>query len=866
MERAVVQITLFGLLLALTTTLPSKDNWDIYSFHINSTVTSRYATTVITSRMANRMDESKEIEFHVRIPKNAFISKFRMFIDGQVYDGVVKGKEKALQQYTEAVSRGQSAGIVSSVGRTLEEFKTSVTVAAHKKVTFELTYEELLKRRLGKYELQIHARPMQPVKDFKVDVYINEKAGINFIEVKGGLSTKALANAITKTHADKQAWVYFYPTEDQQRTCDSCGEQGMNGDLVIVYDVNRNTSLGDIKRSSGYFVHHFAPYGLARIPKNVVFVIDQSGSMHGRKMQQTRIALIHILSDLAEDDHFGLFTFDHGINHWKRELVQANEENLESAKKFARDIKDQGSTDINGAVLEGARMLNAHPREGSASILILLTDGDPTSGVTNLEQIQSNVRGAIAGKFPLYCLGFGFDVNFEFLEKMSLQNNGVARRIYEDSDADLQLKGFYEEVATPLLTDVTMIYNGGTNLTQTNFSQYYNGSEIVVAGQITDNDIETFTAQVVAISRNRKMTFSDTNATVESTETASGSHIQRVWAYLTVKQLLEKELLLSGPEKENMKKEALELSLKYSFVTPLTSMVVTKPPGENTDVLHKPKEGETPQAQDRFVMHSPPMRRGHPVHGGSTPVEDRDYGPLPTLVLDISTHAIDYSDYGPRPSIVPDSATHAPLSHRFLLKTENLSLPLCFDVTGDVRLKLLHHPNRELSVNGELDSVSYGGFKRIAIHFKTDLYVEVDTNEITVREGQTLTRHTGQDLITAGSLTVIRRDKEVDVAAGDTRMVFLIHEKEGVKFLWPVLRQQPSDNNATGILALKPAVYEEVQQTPSTKLKIEDQEVDVTRANAVDYSIVSNPTLDCWLMSAESALQRRLDDFIVTQL
>ncbi|XP_037626250.1 inter-alpha-trypsin inhibitor heavy chain H3-like isoform X10 [Sebastes umbrosus] len=849
MERAVVQITLFGLLLALTTTLPSKDNWDIYSFHINSTVTSRYATTVITSRVANRMNESKEIEFHVRIPKNAFISKFRMFIDGQVYDGVVKGKEKALQQYTEAVSRGQSAGIVSSVGRTLEEFKTSVTVAAHKKITFELTYEELLKRRLGKYELQIHARPMQPVKDFKVDVYINEKAGINFIEVKGGLSTKALANAITKTHADKQAWVYFYPTEDQQRTCDSCGEQGMNGDLVIVYDVNRNTSLGDIKRSSGYFVHHFAPYGLARIPKNVVFVIDQSGSMHGRKMQQTRIALIHILNDLAEDDHFGLFTFDNNIYHWKRELVQANEENLESAKKFARDIKERGSTDINRAVLEGARMLNAHPREGSASILILLTDGDPTSGVTNLEQIQSNVRGAIAGKFPLYCLGFGFDVYFEFLEKMSLQNNGVARRIYEDSDADLQLKGFYEEVATPLLTDVTMIYNGGTNLTQTNFSQYYNGSEIVVAGQITDNDIETFTAQVVAISRNRKMTFSDTNATVESTETASGSHIQRVWAYLTVKQLLEKELLLSGPEKENVKKEALELSLKYSFVTPLTSMVVTKPPGENTDVLHKPKEGETPQARDPSVKRRIPLRshqgfRSIPTGAGGGGAQ----GVMPA---------------GGRFHFLQNAA---PLSHRFLLKTENLSLPLCFDVTGDVRLKLLHHPNRELSVNGELDSVAYGGFKRIVIHFKTDLYVEVDTNEITVREGQTLTRHTGQDLITAGSLTVIRRDKEVDVAAGDTRMVFLIHEKDGVKFLWPILRQQPSDNNATGILALKPAVYEEVQQTPSTKLKIKDQEVDVTRASAVDYSIVSNPTLDCWLMSAESALQRRLEDFIVTQL
>uniref|UniRef100_A0A3Q3F4F8 Inter-alpha-trypsin inhibitor heavy chain H3-like n=1 Tax=Labrus bergylta TaxID=56723 RepID=A0A3Q3F4F8_9LABR len=549
------------------------DDWDIYSFHINSTVSSRYATTVITSRVANRMDESKEIEFQVRIPKNAFISKFRMFIDGQAYDGVVKSKEAAKQQYTDAVSQGQSAGIVSSVGRTLEEFKTSVNVAAHKKVTFELTYEELLKRKLGKYELSlIFVQPIAP------------NGFLMVFDIYSGLFL-SLSRVNKSEFCCYQAWVYFYPTEDQQKTCDRCGEQGMNGDLVIVYDVNRDNSFGDIKKSSGYFVHHFAPSNLARIPKNVAFVIDQSSSMHGRKIQQTRTALIRILNDLAEEDHFGLITFDSSIFHWKRELVQATEENLASAKTFALQIQDRGATDINQAVLEGARMLNANPREGSASILILLTDGDPTSGVTNLEVIQSNVRKAIAGEFPLYCLGFGFDVNFEFLEKMSLQNNGVARRIYEDSDAELQLKGFYEEVATPLLTDVTMVYEGGINLTQTNFSQYYNGSEIVVAGQITDNDIRTFTPQVV---------FPGTNVTVESADVAD-SNIQRVWAYLTVKQLLEKELRLSGPEKESAKKEALELSLKYSFVTPLTSMVVTKPPGESSDVLHKPKEGEAPQ-------------------------------------------------------------------------------------------------------------------------------------------------------------------------------------------------------------------------------------------------------------------------------
>ncbi|XP_041638863.1 inter-alpha-trypsin inhibitor heavy chain H3-like isoform X2 [Cheilinus undulatus] len=830
------------------------------------------------------MDMSKEVEFQVRIPKNAFISKFRMFIDGQPYDGVVKAKEVAKQQYTDAVSRGQSAGIVSSVGRTLEEFKTSVNVAAHKKVTFELTYEELLKRKLGKYELQIHARPMQPVKDFKVDVHINEDAGINFLEVTGGLSTNAMANAITKTLADKQAWLYFYPTEDQQKSCDTCGEQGMNGDLVIVYDVNRDTSFGDIKKSSGYFVHHFAPSNLARIPKNVIFVIDQSGSMHGRKIQQTQIALIHILNDLAEDDFFGLITFDDSIFHWKRELVQANEQNVASAKTFAQNIQSRGATDINRAVLEGTSMLNRHPREGSASILILLTDGDPTSGVTNLEAIQSNVREAINGKFPLYCLGFGFDVNFEFLEKMSLQNNGVARRIYEDSDADLQLKGFYEEVATPLLTDVTMIYEGGVNVTQTNFSQYYNGSEIVVAGQITDNNIETFTPQVIAISRNTRMVFTETNPSVELTGTASDSNIQRVWAYLTVKQLLEKELRLSGPEKENAKQEALELSLKYSFVTPLTSMVVTKPPGESADVLHKPKEGETTQdtrTYSQVPMPGPAGPRSAGFVGGfgspmvfHTPAaydDNYDYNHFAAPLSPNLHHMRPASPpvrFAPPLPARPPPPVPNPVVHvtQFLRKTENQALPLCYNVNGNINLQLLYHPNGGLLVNGELDA-SLGGFRRIAIHTTTAKF-ELEGLRIVVQDPQGRAIYLQEDeVITRDSVTVIRRPKEIDFVSGDTRIVLLIHEKSGLRFLWPVVRQQPTDGNLTGMLALGSAVYEVMQENPPfANLKIQNIEMQAARSIAADYSIPSAPMLNCWLVTSEFALQRSMDGFIVAQI
>uniref|UniRef100_A0A671LSE0 Inter-alpha-trypsin inhibitor heavy chain H3-like n=1 Tax=Sinocyclocheilus anshuiensis TaxID=1608454 RepID=A0A671LSE0_9TELE len=553
-----------------------KQNVDIYSFYINSMVTSRYATTVITSRVANTLNESQEIQFEVKIPKNAFISKFRMTIEGKTYDGVVKEKEEAQQLYNQAVSRGQSAGQIKSVGRTLEDFKTSVTVAAFSKVTFELTYEELLKRRLGKYELLINAQPMQPVADFKMDVHIQEKPGISSLEVKGDLSTGDLANAIKTTRADKDAWVTLYPTQDQQTKCKSCGENGLNGDLLVTYDVERRNPKGEVMVSNGYFVHYFAPSDVPRIPKNVVFIIDRSGSMHGRKIEQTRLALLRILSDLDEDDHFGLITFDSEVNLWKRELLKATEANLKNAKSFVNEITDRGATDINAAVLAGVDMINRHPREGTASILILLTDGDPTSGETNIEKIMANVKKAIGTKFPLYCLGFGYDVNFDFLTKMSLENGGVARRIYEDSDADLQLQGFYEEVAVPLLTDIQLKYPVGTNLTKTSFSLYFNGSEIVVSGQITDNSVESFTTEVI---KGSKVTYQDTIMTKDPSDVPPENEdfMQRLWAYLTVKQLLERQVLLKGQEKEDEKKEALKLSLKYQFVTPLTSMVVTKP-------------------------------------------------------------------------------------------------------------------------------------------------------------------------------------------------------------------------------------------------------------------------------------------------
>uniref|UniRef100_A0A673FTR8 Inter-alpha-trypsin inhibitor heavy chain H3-like n=1 Tax=Sinocyclocheilus rhinocerous TaxID=307959 RepID=A0A673FTR8_9TELE len=847
MDRAALRLILLGVFLISATSDPvkKKQNVDIYSFYINSTVTSRYATTVITSRVANILNESQEIQFEVKIPKNAFISKFRMTIEGKTYDGVVKEKEAAQQQYNQAVSRGQSAGLVKSVGRTLEDFKTSVTVAAFSKVTFELTYEELLKRRLGKYELLINAQPMQPVADFKMDLHIQEKPGISFLEVKGDLSTGDLANAIKTTRADKDAWVTFYPTRDQQTTCKSCGENGLNGDLLVTYDVERRNPKGEVMVSNGYFVHYFAPSDVPRIPKNVVFIIDRSGSMHGRKIDQTRLALLRILSDLDEDTNFGLITFDNEVSLWKRELLKATETNLENAKSFVKEIRDRGATDINAAVLAGVDMISRHPREGTASILILLTDGDPTTGETNIEKIMANVKEAIGTKFPLYCLGFGYDVNFDFLTKMSLENGGVARRIYEDLDADLQLQGFYDEVAVPLLTDIQLKYPGGTNLTKTSFSLYFNGSEIVVSGQITDNSVESFTTEVIAVSKGSNVTYQDTIMTKDPSDVPPENEdfMQRLWAYLTVKQLLERQVLLKGEEKEDEKEEALQLSLKYQFVTPLTSMVVTKPQEGEVEVADKPKEGGEPPRPPALAYGG-----GGGAGGGAPHVLHRQ---------------------GLRGMSVMEKGNSPPAhSSRFLLPVVGQSKPLCFDVPVPHKLRLLQDSASEFSVNGE-SMTGQNGCRKIAFHYKTNHHLTISTTSIRYHDGQNHveflwgqepTQHNTEDV------SLILRTNEIDVTMGNIRVIILLHKENGDVFLWPAVQQQPKDVKLTGILGKTDASYEEIQGSQTPTLKINDQEVSASWVDATDYRLSSKPVIKCWLVSFYAAMQRDISDFTVTEL
>uniref|UniRef100_A0A8C5AJM6 Inter-alpha-trypsin inhibitor heavy chain H3 n=1 Tax=Gadus morhua TaxID=8049 RepID=A0A8C5AJM6_GADMO len=549
---------------------------EVLSVKLHCTVASRFAHTVMTSTALNKANSSQEIFFEVDLPKTAFITNFSMEIEGQIYVGVVNEKEQAKKQYEKAVSSGRTAGLVKASGRKMEKFSVSVNIAAKSNVTFILTYEELLQRKFGKYEILTRINPKQLVQNFQIVADIYEPQGIAFVDAHATFLSNELLPLVEKTVTDNKAHISFSPTLDQQRKCPECDGSLINGDFIIKYDVKRASSLGDIQIVNGYFVHFFAPPDLPRIRKNVMFVIDRSWSMSGTRMVQSRLAMESILSDVHPEDYFGIILFDDRIEPWKESLTKATEENVDEAIKFVRQISPRGATNINDAVIKAIHMLQDDRRnkklpERSVDMIILLTDG------INLQRIQQNVCKAIGGNMTLFCLGFGDDVDYSFLDVMAKQNNGVARRIYEASDATLQLQGFYDEVASPLLSAVDLRYpdNAVDSLTPHHFSQLFNGSEIVVAGRLSENDMDNFLVEVQG-----EASVTDWDVIYPEKDYIFGDFTERLWAYLTIQQLLETRFE-QMEKKSNATAKALEMSLKYSFVTPLTSMVVTKPETED---------------------------------------------------------------------------------------------------------------------------------------------------------------------------------------------------------------------------------------------------------------------------------------------
>uniref|UniRef100_A0A3B3Y9H5 Inter-alpha-trypsin inhibitor heavy chain 2 n=1 Tax=Poecilia mexicana TaxID=48701 RepID=A0A3B3Y9H5_9TELE len=684
------------------------DDITVNSYRVESRITSRFAHTSVRSSVLNSGSRAQSIGFNVQIPKRAFISNFTMNVNGITFVGSVKEKALARRLYAQASSRNKAAGIVRTNAQDLETFTTEVHVPPGSSVAFELHYQEMMERRLGVYQHNLFLQPGRPVPHF-------------------------------------QAHVVFKPNLHQQRKCENCSGSAIDGIFSVKYDVTRDSNAGELQVSDLYFVHFFAPSNLSPLPKNIVFVIDVSGSMWGVKMKQTVEAMKAILDDLKMEDRFSIIDFNHNVRCWSEELLPASPLQVADAKRYVQNIKPTGGTNINEALIRAAQMLVRANSQGfvdprSVSMIILVSDGDPTVGEIKLSKIQKNVKRVMTEELSLFSLGIGFDVDYDFLERIAMENRGMAQRIYANHDAAEQIRAFYSQVSSPLLKKVTVHFPEGavTDVTQSHFDKFFGGSELVVAGKVQLSDSNTLTSFTSASAASLQLNLeTETDITELDMELATQQHsftgfARQMWAYLTIKQLIrERSLVTTVGKKRKITKQITELALQHSFVTPLTALLVESEDATErllADSARDPRHGCCSGVQ---------MLSGPPTVVYATPP--------PWIQVPITTPSSQVLS-GPVETVLPPKVNLVDGDPHFIIRLPGSNMDVCFNIDskpGHI-LSLVSDTGTGVVVNGQLISSkqphkntvsSYFGIISV-YHQPARVSVKVGTDRISMADGR----------------------------------------------------------------------------------------------------------------------------------
>ncbi|KAM6215106.1 inter-alpha-trypsin inhibitor heavy chain H2 [Rhynchocyon petersi] len=876
-------------------TLDAVDQVTLYSYKVQSTITSRVANTIIQSKVVNNSPLPQSVVFDVQIPKGAFISNFTMTVDGTTFTSSIKEKSVGRALYSQARAKGKTTGLVRSRALDMENFKTEVNILPGSKAQFELHYQEVKWRRLGSYEHRIHLQPGRLAKHLEVDVWIIEPQGMRFLHVPDTFEGHFEGVPVI-SKGNQKAHVSFKPTVAQQRKCSNCSETAVDGELVVMYDVNREQKVGELEVFNGYFAHFFAPDNLEPIPKNILFVIDVSGSMWGIKMRQTVEAMKTILDDLRAEDQFSVVDFNHNVRTWRNDLVSATKTQVADAKKYIEKIQPNGGTNINEALLRAIFILNEASNLGlldpnSVSLIILVSDGDPTVGELKLSKIQKNVKQNIRDNISLFSLGIGFDVDYDFLKRLSIDNRGIAQRIYGNQDTSSQLKKFYNQVSTPLLRNVQFNYphTAVTDVTQNSFHNYFGGSEIVVAGKVDPTKLEHIQSIITATSASTDLVL-ETLAQMDDLEDflakdkhADPDFTKKLWAYLTINQLLaERSLAPTAAAKRKITRTILQMSLEHHIVTPLTAMVIENDAGD-----------------ERMLADSPP--HDHSCCSGAlyygTKVAPSSIPPWanPSPTPETSMHAIG----APVIETTPPHVIRVENDPHFIIYLPKSQKNICFNVDSEPGkiLSLVSDPESGILVNGQLIGAKKPKNNKLSTYFgnlgfyfqNEDTKIEISTETITLSRGSHVSNLSWADTVRVTNqrvLVSVKKEKTVTIML-DKEISFsiLLHrvwKKHPVNvdflgiYIPPTKKFSPNTHGLIGQFMHEPEIHifnerpGKSPRKPEASMEVKGQKLTVTRGLQKDYRTdpVFGTDVPCWFVhnSGKGFIDGHYKDYFVPQL
>jgi len=530
--------------------------------HVKVEIVNQVVKTSVDQVFINHFDRDIEGTYIFPVPEGAAVSDFAMYIGTERVAGEMLDSREARRIYEDIVRRMRDPGLLEYMGRNL--FRARVyPIPAHGEKRVQISYAEVLKSENGLvkylYPLNTERFSRYPLTDVSISVRI--ESSIPIINVyspshkvsvrKEGEGQARVSYEDKDVRPDKDFLVYYSLSKDDVGLS-FMNWEGPDGNFFMLLASPR-----------------FAAPGEKIVNKNLVLVLDSSGSMSGAKIRQAKEAARFILNHLDRRDAFTLIDFDDDVTAFSDGLVPATEENVGRALKFVEAIEDSGGTNINDALLGALSRMRDGERP---SYVLFLTDGLPTVGTTGTEDILRNVQKANDLRSRIFVFGVGDDVNTELLDRLSSDHRGASVYIGETEDLEVALSGFYEKISSPLLADIAVDFKGieTSQVYPRVLPDLFKGSQLVLVGKYLG-------AGPVSVVLTGKAGREAKRFVLESRPLTGSDRfgfLPRLWATRRIGYLLE-EIRLQGQNKE-FADEIRRLGLKYGIVTPYTSFLVTE--------------------------------------------------------------------------------------------------------------------------------------------------------------------------------------------------------------------------------------------------------------------------------------------------
>ncbi len=556
--------------------LPSPMNQLVIRYHhVTVQIDNQVAVTRVDQVFANPNDWAVEGSYIFPLPQDASVSGFSLWVDGRPVAGKILEADQAREQYNEIVRTLRDPALLEYAGQ--GAFQAHVfPIPAQGERRVELEYSQVL----GSDEGLI--RYIYPLNTEKFSAEPLENVSIS-LDIFSNMPIRAVYSPShpVDVHRDDESHVRI-GYEDQHVLPDS--------DFALYYSLGESEAIHLLsyrdpgsEDADGHFLLLLAP-GVEepeQVSKDVILVLDQSGSMEGEKFRQAQDALRYVLKHLDPDDRFQIIAFSTGLETYTPDLQSAS--GASEALAWVDRLSAAGSTDINRALLEAASMVDKE----RPAYLIFLTDGLPTEGVEDSEQILNNLREAAPDNLRLFPFGVGYDVDTYLLDRLAQTHHGSSTYVVPGERIDEVLSSFYDRISVPVMTDISLDFGDVTtyDLFPDPLPDLFHGSQIIALGRYRQGGQTTITLTGEVNGEIRKNRFEKQSFEIDSHPDRPGvdsalTAIPRLWATRKVGHLLQ-QIRLGEPDEETID-QIVRLSIRYGIVTPYTSYLVTeeKPLGE----------------------------------------------------------------------------------------------------------------------------------------------------------------------------------------------------------------------------------------------------------------------------------------------